>query len=330
MNQDYLHTTLGRTGRPVFRLGLSASYRPGRETVFRAVEEGVNYFFAYGFDSQMVKALREVMKTKREKVVLATGAYNYIFSYSSPRKSLEKRLRQFGTEYLDVLMFLGVMKPKEFPARVLDEMVKLREEGKTRWIGISTHDRKFAGRMAREGILDVLMIRYNAAHRGAETDIFPHLKAHNPGIVSYTSTRWTRLLRRPKGWRPDQPVPTAGLVAYQQGAYPVRGKRRKDFLNRVPDRGTLPRQGRRLRTSRTDAKPIWFIRAKATRSTGSSGLAEGPLLSSDSNRLMAASHKKIPFISIDRHGASLSPDSFRTATSVARKNHDRQFHHPYR
>ncbi len=212
MNQDYLHTTLGRTGRPVFRLGLSASYRPGRETVFRAVDEGVDYFFAYGFDSQMVKALRDVMKTRREKIVLATGAYNWILTYTSPRKALEKRLRQFGTGYLDVLMFLGVMKPKELPARVLDEMVKLREEGKTRWIGISTHDRKFAGQLAREGILDVLMVRYNAAHRGAETDIFPHLTTHNPGIVSYTSTRWTRLLSRPKGWPEDQPVPTAGMA----------------------------------------------------------------------------------------------------------------------
>jgi len=212
MNPDYLNSILGRTGQPVFRLGLSASYRPGRGTVFRAVDEGVNYFFAYGFDSQMVKALREVMKTRREKIVLATGAYNFILSYSSPRKAVEKRLRQFGTEYLDVLMFLGVMKPKELPSRVLDEMVKLREEGKARWIGISTHDRKFAGQLAREGVLDVLMIRYNAAHRGAETDIFPHLEPHNPGIVSYTSTRWTRLLSRPKGWPEDQPVPTAGMA----------------------------------------------------------------------------------------------------------------------
>lgn len=212
MPPDYLHTTLGKTGQPVFRLGLSASYRPGRETVFRAVDEGVNFFFAYGFDSHMIKALREVMKTRREKIVLATGAYNYIFAHSNPRKALEKRLRQFGTDYLDVLMFLGVMKPGELPARVLEEMVKLREEGKARRIGISTHDRKFAGQLAREGVLDVLMIRYNAAHRGAETDIFPHLAPHNPGIVSYTATRWTRMLRPPKGWPADQPIPTAGMT----------------------------------------------------------------------------------------------------------------------
>jgi hypothetical protein len=34
-------------------------------------------------------------------------------------------------------------------------------EGKVRAIGISTHDRKFAGKLAAEGALDVFLIRYN-------------------------------------------------------------------------------------------------------------------------------------------------------------------------
>jgi aryl-alcohol dehydrogenase-like predicted oxidoreductase len=211
-DSEYLRSVLGRTGMPVFRLGLSASYRPGVETVHRALDEGINFFFAYGFDRHMVRALRERMKTDREKIVLATGAYNYIFSHSNLRRSTERRLRQFRTDYLDVLMFLGVMKPKEFPSRVLDAMVKLKEEGKARAIGISTHNRKFAGELARTGVLDVLMIRYNAAHRGAETDIFPHVGGGNPGIVSYTATRWTRLLTRPKGWPAVEALPTAGMT----------------------------------------------------------------------------------------------------------------------
>ena len=56
---NFLQGTLGRTGLRVFRLGLSATYRPGRETVLRAVDAGVNYFFCYGFDSQMTKTLRD-------------------------------------------------------------------------------------------------------------------------------------------------------------------------------------------------------------------------------------------------------------------------------
>jgi aryl-alcohol dehydrogenase-like predicted oxidoreductase len=77
-------------------------------------------------------------------------------------------------------------------------------------MGLSTHDRKLAGRLAADGAIDVLMIRYNAAHRGAEEEIFPHLEPHRPGVVAYTATRWTALLRRPRGWPKDGRVPTAG------------------------------------------------------------------------------------------------------------------------
>ncbi len=212
MTSDFLSATLGRTGRRVFRLGLSASYRPGREAIVSAIDHGVNYFFAYGFDTQMLGTLRDVFKARRDELMVATGGYNWILWRSNLRKTLEKRLRQLGTDHVDVFMFLGVMKPQHFPERVREEMVRLREEGKVRAIGISTHDRKLAGDLAQKGALDLLMIRYNAAHRGAEADIFPHLGAHDPAVVSYTATRWSWLLRRMKGWPSDRPVPTAGLA----------------------------------------------------------------------------------------------------------------------
>jgi aryl-alcohol dehydrogenase-like predicted oxidoreductase len=211
MTTDFAHTTLGRTGLRVHRLGLSASYRPGSRAMQRAVERGVNYFFGYGFDGQMTRFMRPLLRHERERYVVATGAYNLIIGYPDLRRTLEKRLKQFGTDYIDIFLFLGVMKEKEFPLRARDEMFRLREEGKIRFVGMSCHDRKFAGKMADEGGLDALMIRYNAAHRGAEQDIFPHCAAHNPGIISYTATRWSYLLRRPKGWPRDGSVPSAGM-----------------------------------------------------------------------------------------------------------------------
>ena len=117
-------------------------------------------FFAYGIDGQMLDALREAFVSQRERIVLVTGAYNLIWTHTNVRKTLEARL------------------------------APLRDEGKVRRIGLSTHDRKLAGRLASEGQFDTLMIRYNAAHRGAEIDIFPHLSAHDPAIISYTATRW--------------------------------------------------------------------------------------------------------------------------------------------
>ncbi len=208
---DFLEGTLGRRGLPICRLGLSASYWPGKETAHKALDEGLNYFFCYGFDNQMVSVLRDRFKSGREKYVVATGAYNLIVGYPDLRRTLEKRLRQLGTEYIDYFLFLGVTKRKHFTSKVRDELEKLRHDPRVRGVGLSCHDRKFAGELAAAGTVDLLMIRYNAAHRGAEQDIFPHLTAHDPGVTSYTATRWTKLVRRPPGWPKDRPVPTAGM-----------------------------------------------------------------------------------------------------------------------
>ncbi len=212
MSQDFLQGVLGNTGIEVHRLGLSASYRPGKKTIYKALDEGLNFFFYYGFDWQMTDTLRDLFKTRRSDIVVATGPYNLIWGHSNIRRTLERRLKQLRTDYIDIFLFLGVMKPKQLPDYVLKEMRGFREEGKVRAIGLSTHDRKLAGKLAAGGEVDILMIRYNAAHRGAEQDIFPYLSEHDPGLISYTATRWTYLLRQPKGWQRDRLPPSAGLA----------------------------------------------------------------------------------------------------------------------
>jgi len=210
MDDGFLRGTLGRTGIEVHRLGLAATYRPGERALERAIDEGVNYLFYFGIDTQMVKVLRRLPPDRRERVVIATGAYNYVWWRQDLEKTLERRLRQLRTDYMDVFHFLGVMKPKDLTPRVLEQLARLRGDPRVRAVSISCHDRKLAGRLASEGALDCLMIRYNAAHRGAETDIFPHLAAHDTGLVSYTATRWRFLLRRTKGRPRGGPIPTAG------------------------------------------------------------------------------------------------------------------------
>ncbi len=210
MPSDFLHTTFGSTGKEVFRLGLSATYRPGVKAIYKAIDEGVNFFFCYGFDTNITKTLREVFKSNREKYLVATGAYNLLLGHLNLRRTLEKRLRQLGTDYIDAFLYLGVMKEKHLDRHIIDEFHRFKDEGKVRTIGMSCHDRKLIGRLADDGTFDSFMVRYNAAHRGAEVDIFPHLDKHNPGLISYTATRWSFLLRRPKNYPKDGRIPTAG------------------------------------------------------------------------------------------------------------------------
>jgi aryl-alcohol dehydrogenase-like predicted oxidoreductase len=115
------------------------------------------------------------------------------------------------TGYIDIFHFFGVTRRKYFTPRVRDELQAVRESGLVRAVSISTHDRPFAAELAREGVLDAMMIRYNAASRGAETEVFPHLPESNPVVVSFTATRWKSLLRRPKGYPPEGRIPTAGM-----------------------------------------------------------------------------------------------------------------------
>jgi aryl-alcohol dehydrogenase-like predicted oxidoreductase len=211
MIEDFAHGTLGGLNRRVYRLGLSGTYRPGRDAIHKALDEGVNYLFCYGFDGQIVSTVREMPPSAREKCIVATGAYNLLVTRQDFRKTVEKRLRQLGTDYIDVFHYLGVTQPKHFPEALREELRRLKQDGKVHAVAMSCHNRKFAAELGASGDLDVLMIRYNAAHRGAEQDIFPHLADDKPGVVSYTATRWSFLLRKPRGWPKDGAVPTAGM-----------------------------------------------------------------------------------------------------------------------
>ena len=165
MEQDFLRAPLAQLGTPVCRIGLSASYRPGRHTVYKALDEGLNYFFFYGIDSQMTGVLRESIHSRRDQYVLATGAYNYIFAHQNLRRTLERRLRQTRTDYIDIFHFLGITKPAHFTPQVREELQAVRESGLVRAVSISCHDRPFAAELAKQGVIDAMMIRYNAAHR---------------------------------------------------------------------------------------------------------------------------------------------------------------------
>jgi len=90
---------------------------------------------------------------------------------------------------LDVFQIFWLGRTSAWTPSTIDALVSLRESGKVRAIGVSIHDRKRAGKLAADSPLDMLMVRYNAAHTGAEQDIFPHLAKRKPAIIAYTATR---------------------------------------------------------------------------------------------------------------------------------------------
>jgi predicted aldo/keto reductase-like oxidoreductase len=208
MNDDWLHAAPSAfPGKRLFRLGLAANYGIDEPGVRAAMDRGVNLFLWTMGSKGLRNPLKGALGERREDVAVVGFASIGWFGWSV-RRGAESLLRDLGTDYLDVLMlgWLGV--GSALTDATLRELVHLRESGKARAIGVSIHDRPRAGKLAGSSPLDLLMLRYNAAHPGAEKDVFPHLRDGKPTVLAYTATARRKLLRRPKKW--DGPVMTAG------------------------------------------------------------------------------------------------------------------------
>ncbi len=146
---------------------------------------------------KLARPLRDALAKHRDGIVIAAGPTVGFFG-GSVRRSAERTLKSLGVDYIDVfqLMWLGV--GSAWTDATVRELEHLRTSGKVRAIGVSIHDRPRAGRLAEDSPLDHFMIRYNAAHPGAERDIFPHLATRKPAVVAYTATCWRKSLRAPK------------------------------------------------------------------------------------------------------------------------------------
>lgn len=204
----FIERPLAAAKKRAFRLGLSFNYGIDEAGIEMAFERGVNYLFWTSYKTGNGKrAVRAALKRDRERYILAAGP-SLAFFGGSVRRACERTLKFFDIDYIDIyqLFWLGRMSAWREP--VIDELMKLRDEGKVRGLGVSIHDRPRAGKLALDSPLDLLMIRYNAAHPGAERDIFPHLEKRHPSVIAYTATAWRKLLKKPSGW--DGGVMTAG------------------------------------------------------------------------------------------------------------------------
>jgi len=213
----FTHSTLGRTGRRVLRIGVSASYGVAGADVERAVEEdGLSYLYWGSLRTRTFgRALRNlVARGHRERLFIVIQSYSRVASLVRP--SLCWALKRLRLEQADLLL-LGWWNGPVWQ-RVRDAAIRCREAGLCRHLGVSTHERPRVPGLAGEGSpFDVVHFRYNAAHRGAERDIFPHLPASpadRAGLVAFTATRWGKLLKRPRG-APSDVVPLDAADCYR-------------------------------------------------------------------------------------------------------------------
>jgi diketogulonate reductase-like aldo/keto reductase len=201
----FLVTPAKAFGIPVCRLGL-ASYGQTAITpddIFHALGRGGNFLNWQGLaegpsDGDAFTHAVAALGSARPLVVVCVqfGAR----SAGDAATELGSALAALGTDYIDVLTMYYVERAEEWeeiiaPSGALRYLQDAKRDGTVRRIGVTSHQRKLAAQMAKSGLLDAVMIRYNAAHRGAEQDVFPVTGPLGLPVIAYTALRWGALLR---------------------------------------------------------------------------------------------------------------------------------------
>ncbi len=168
-----------------------------------AVDRGVNYLNWCGHPDGMRDAIRQLGSRRSDvRVAIQFSAR----SADAARRELKATLAELRTDWIDVATYYYVEHEDEWdeivaPGGAAEVLEKARAAGTIRSIGLTSHQRSLAARCAESGRLDLLMIRYNAAHRGAEDDVFPVTNRLQLPVVAFTCLRWGALLRK----TPDDP-----------------------------------------------------------------------------------------------------------------------------
>ncbi len=206
------YTTLGRSGLRVSvaglgcggfsRLGLGTgkSEEEAIGIIRAALDLGVNLFdtaAAYGTEPVLGKALHGV---PREDVVICTkapfGVSNPNSTPESAVKSLDRSLRELGTDYIDVYQLHGIAPGAYDHARqaIAPALLREKEKGKFRHLGITETapgdpQHEMARRACADAVWEVAMIAFHMLHQNARDRVFPLTRQYRVGTLLMFAVR---------------------------------------------------------------------------------------------------------------------------------------------
>ena len=190
------------------RMGIGSDAGISAHALEWAFERGLNYFY-WGTrrTAGMKQMIRSLAPAKRDQMVIALQTYDT--TGFATAQTFRRGLRQLGIDHADVL----ILGKRDGPVsrRAQDGALALKQAGLVKHLCISAHDRSAYQAHLASGLYDIIMVRYNCAHTGAEREVFPLLKESQPqpSVIVYNSTRWGHLFDpawMPEGERTPEPT----------------------------------------------------------------------------------------------------------------------------
>jgi aryl-alcohol dehydrogenase-like predicted oxidoreductase len=154
----------------------------------------------------LVEGLIPLVIARRDFIFIATGSESR--DPNELEQYLEQSCRSLNTDVIDAF-FIEYVSPSDCEKDLQDVLTQLQQwkaVGRIRYVGASTHNSGVALRLIQQKQIDVLMLRYNMAHRHVEEQVLPVAQAARLPIVAFTCTRWGTLLKGHPQWNQSSPT----------------------------------------------------------------------------------------------------------------------------
>ena len=206
------YRTLGKTGLRISEIGFGAwgmggGWGPRDDkaaiaALHRAFDMAVNFYdtaYAYG-DGHSEQLIGKALGAKRDQIVIAGKVPPKTFKWPvRPDQSVlqtfpvkwviectDRTLLNLGTDYLDVQQLHAWTDKYNEQLDWYEGLVKLRDQGKVRFFGVSANDWDPYGvtRLAESGRVDSIQVIYNIFEQRPEEKLFPAAIQHHVGIIA--------------------------------------------------------------------------------------------------------------------------------------------------
>jgi len=176
------------------------------QAIHCAIDQGISLIDTapvYGF-GRSEEIVGKAIAGKRDKVVLATkcgqiwhtskGRHAFdsdgksIYHYLGPesvRYALAQSLRRLHTEYVDIY-FIHVPDPTTPAVQTVEELSRLKKQGKIRVIGVSNMSLDQLADYAASGIVEVDQEKYSMLDRQIEICQVPFCEQHSISLMAYS------------------------------------------------------------------------------------------------------------------------------------------------
>jgi myo-inositol catabolism protein IolS len=153
-------------------------------TVHAAIDSGITFIdTAEGYRTSEV-VLGKALVGRRDKVFLATKLSGE-HSLEHMNNAIENSLRALRTDYVDLYQLHG---PRpEYPIeQTISGLIKLKEQGKIRYIGVSNFSAEGHAEALQYSHIDSSQPMYSMFVRTAEETVLPFCREHGIGVIVHS------------------------------------------------------------------------------------------------------------------------------------------------